>query len=96
VVTIGTNDTKKKLHSLLINVSSLQAGGKVTVRLFMQVNGTERKVYEEKFTKGTDPDGLWVVNGTVGIHETLRVEAESNKAADDGSAIEYDYMLEAM
>ena len=96
LVTIGANDTKKKLHSLLINVSSLQAGGKVTVKLFTQVNGTERKVYEEEFSKGSDPDGLWIVNGTVGIHEALRVEAETNKAADDGAAIEYDYMLEAM
>jgi len=96
VVTIGANDTKKKLHSLLINVSSLQAGGKVTVKMFAQVNGTERKVYEEEFSKGSDPDGLWIVNGTVGIHEALRVEAETNKSADDGAAIEYDYMLEAM
>ena len=96
VVIIGANDTKNKLHSLLINVSSLQAGGKVTVKLFTQVNGAERKVYEEEFSKGTDPDGLWIVNGTVGIHEALRVEAETNKAADDGAAIEYDYMLEAM
>jgi len=96
VVAIGVDDTKKKLHSLLINVSSLQSGGKVTVKLFMQVNGTERKVYEEEFDKGTDPDGLWIVNGTVGIHEALRVEAETNKAADDGAAIEYDYILEAM
>ena len=96
VVTIGANDTKKKLHSLLINVSSLQAGGKVTVKLFTQVNGTERKVYEEEFSKGSDPDGLWIVNGTVGIHEALRVEAETNKAADNGAAIDYDYMLEAM
>jgi len=96
VVTIGANDTKKKLHSLLINVSSLQAGGKVTVKMFTQVNETERKVYEEEFSKGSDPDGLWIVNGTVGIHEALRVEAETNKVADDGAAIEYDYMLEAM
>ena len=96
VVTIGVDDTRYKLHSLLINVSSLQAGGKVTVKLFMQVNGTERKVFEEEFSKGTDPDGLWIVNGTVGIHEALRVEAETNKAADDGAAIEYDYMMEAM
>ena len=62
----------------------------------MQVNGTERKLYEETFIKGTDPDGCWVVNGTVGIHEALRVEVESNTATDDGKSIAYDYMLEAM
>jgi hypothetical protein len=96
VVTIGANDTRKKLHSLLLSIHNFAPGGKVTVKLFMQVNGVERKVYEEQFNKGTDPDGLWVVNGTVGIHEALRVEAESNKAADNGVAIDYDYMLEAM
>ena len=96
LITIGSNNTRKKLHSLLINISSLQAVAKVTVKLFMQVNGIERKVYQEEFTRGTDPDGLWIVNGTVGIHEILRVEATSNKATDDGAAIEYDYMMEAM
>jgi hypothetical protein len=96
LVTFGANDTRKKLHSLLINISSVQAGAKITVRLYMQVNGTERKVYQEEFTKDTDPDGLWIVNGTVGIHEVLRVEAMSNKSADNGASIGYDYMLEAM
>jgi len=96
VVVIGTNDTKKKLHSLLLSIHNFQSGGKVTVKLFMQVNGTERKVYQEDFNKGTDPDGLWVVNGTVGIHEALRVEAQSNRPADNGVALHYDYMLEAM
>jgi len=81
---------------LFMQVNNMVAGGKVTVKLFMQVNGVERKVYQEQFNKGTDPDGLWIVNGTVGIHEALRVEAESNKAADDGLSIDYDYLLEAM
>ena len=96
VVTIGANDVKKKLHSLLLNISAFQSGAKVTVKLFMKVNGTERKVYEQEFKQGTDPDGLWIVNGTVSIHEGLRVEAESDKAADDGAAMDYDYMLEAI
>ncbi|MFC2016473.1 hypothetical protein ACFLUF_02040 [Chloroflexota bacterium] len=96
VVTFGANDTKKKLHSLLLSIHNFASGGKVIVKLFMQVNGTERKVYEKQFTKGTDPDGLWVVNSTVGIHEALRVEAKSDKGADNGVALHYDYMLEAM
>jgi len=96
VVTIGVNDTKKKLHSLLLSIHNFALGGRVTVKLFIQVNGTERKVYQDDFNKGTDPDGLWVVNGTVGIHEALRVELQSNRAADNGVAMHYDYMLEAM
>jgi len=96
VVTIGANDSRKKLHSLLLSIHNFALGGKVTVKLFMQVNGTDRKVYQEDFNKGTDPDGLWVVNGTVGIHEALRVELQSNRVADNGVALDYDYMLEAM
>ena len=96
VITIGANDTKKKLHSLLLSIHNFTSGGKVTVKLFMQVNGTERKVYQEDFNKGNDPDGLWVVNGVIGIHEALRVEMQSNRAADNGVALDYDYMLEAM
>ena len=96
VVIIEANDSKKKLHSLLLNISAFQAGAKITVKLFMLVNGTERKVYEQEFKQGDDPDGLWIVNGTVGIHEGMRVEARSDKAADDGASMDYDYMLEAM
>jgi len=96
VVTIGVNDTKKKLHSLLLSIHNFALGGRVTIKLFMQVNGMERKVYQEDFNKGTDPDGCWVVNGTVGIHEALRVEVQSNRVADNGVALHYDYMLEAM
>ena len=96
VVTIGANDTKKKLHSLLLSIHNFALGGRVTVKVFLQVNGTERKVYQEDFNKGTDPDGLWVVNGTVGIHEAMRVELQSNRVADNGVALDYDYMLEEM
>ncbi|MFC1965775.1 hypothetical protein ACFLWI_02355 [Chloroflexota bacterium] len=96
LVTIGANDTRKKLHSLLVSIGSVGAGAKITIRLYMQINGTERKVYQEEFTQGVAPNGLWIVNGSVGIHEVLRVEAMSSKAGDNGAAIEYDYMLEAM
>lgn len=96
LVTIGANDTSYKLHSLSINISALTAGATITVKLFKQVHGTERKVYDTSFLQGTDPDGLWIVNGTVGLHEALRVEVQSNNAGDNGLAVDYDYMLEAM
>jgi hypothetical protein len=96
LVTIGAADVKQKLHSLLLNISALTDGAIVAVRLFMLVNGSERKIYHQSFTRGTDPDGLWVVNGTVGIHEALRVEVQSDNAADNGKNVDYDYMLEVM
>jgi hypothetical protein len=95
VVSIGADDTRYKLHSLLLSIHNL-VGTVITVRLYTQVNGTERKVYEQTFDASTDPPGLWIVNGAVGIHEVLRVTLQSNNAADDGKAVDYDYMLEAM
>jgi len=96
LVTIGTSNTKYKLHSLMVNISALTDGAIIVLKLFTKVNGSERKVYHQSFTKGTDPDGLWIVNGTVGIHQGLRVELYSNNAADNGKYVEYDYMLEVM
>ena len=96
LVTIGATDTRYKLHSLLVNIGALTPGATVTVKLFMALDGTERKVYEQAFTQGTDPDGLWIVNGTLAIHEALRVEIASDNAGDNGLAIDYDYMMEAM
>jgi len=95
VVSVGADDTRYKVHSLLLSIHNL-VGTVVTVRLYMEVNGVERKVYEQSFDATADPPGLWVVNGTVGIHEVLRVTLQSNNAADNGQAVDYDGMLEAM
>ena len=71
----------------------------VTVKMFQQVNGTERKVYSENFVKAAQanlsvPDGLWVINGILAIHEAMRVEVYSTTS--ESVAIAYDYMLEVM
>ena len=95
VVSVGAADTIHKLHSLLISSHNL-AGTVITVRMYMSVNGNERKVYEQTFNPATDPPGLWLVNGTIGIHQALRVTLESNDVADNGQAVDYDYLLEAM
>jgi len=95
VVSFGADDTKYKLHSLVLSIHNL-AGTVITVRLYMQVKGTERKVYEQTFDATADPPGLWIVNGTIGIHEVLRVTLQSNLGGDDNKDVDYDYMLEAM
>ena len=96
IVSIGANDTNNKLHSLVLSIDEITAASIITIRMYMQTNGVERKVYDQDYTKDSDPDGLWIVNGTVGIHEVLRVTAESDTAADDGKNIDYDVMLEVM
>lgn len=94
IVSIGADNIRNKLHSLVLDINALV--GTVTIRLYQQVNGVERRVYLQTFTVAADGPGLWIVNGTVGIHEILRVTAQSNNAADNGQAIGSDYMLEAM
>lgn len=96
LVTIGANDTKNKLHSLLVSIRALTVGAVITVKMFQQVNGVEDKVYQQNFVRGTSPNGLWIVDATVGIHEALRVEVQSDTVADNGLAIHYDYLLEHM
>ena len=95
VVSVGEANTSYKLHSLLVSIHNL-VGTTITVRLYMKVNGLERKVYEQAFDGTTDPSGLWIVNGTVAIHEVLRVTLQSNAAADNGQTVDYDCLLEAM
>ena len=81
--------------SMLLSIHNL-VGTVITVRLYTKVNGLERKVYEQAFNAVTDSPGLWVVNGTVGIHQALRVTLQSNDAADNGKEVDYDYLMEAM
>jgi len=95
VVSIGAVDTQYKLQSLLLSIHNL-VGTTVTVRLYTQVNGVERKVYEQTFNTLTDAPGLWIVNGTLGIHNVLRVTLQSNEAADNGQTVDYDYLLEVL
>jgi len=94
IVSIGAVLTKYKLHSLVLDINNL--AGTVTIRMYQDVVGTERRCYQQEFTVAADGPGLWIVNGTVGIHEVLRVTAQSDAVADNGKVISYDYLLEAM
>jgi hypothetical protein len=95
VVSIGTADTKNKVHDLSLNISTL-VGTTITVRLYKKVNGTERKIYQQAFNATTDPPGLPIINGSWATHDVIRVTLQSNDAADNGKAVDYDYMLETM
>jgi post-segregation antitoxin (ccd killing protein) len=95
VVSIGASNTKYKVHDLSLNISAL-TGTAITVRLYKKVNGVERKVYEQVFNTNNDPPGLPIINGTWAIHDVLKVTLQSNRTADNGMAVDYDYMLEAM
>jgi hypothetical protein len=95
VVSIGAAGVKNKVHDLSLNVSNL-VGTVITVRLYKKVNDTERKIYEQAFNATTDPAGLPIINGSWATHDVIRVTLQSNNAADNAKAVDYDYMLEAM
>ena len=94
VVSIGASGVRNKIHDLTVSIHNL-AGTQVTARLYKTVNGVERKVYEQRFDTTTDPPGLPIINGSWAIHGVLRATLQSNDAADNGKAVDYDYMLEA-
>jgi len=99
LVSIGTAGDRKKLHSLVVGIGALTVGATITIKLFMSVNGVDTKVYPpvgSTWTPGTDPNGIWVVTGTLEIDGVLRVEVQSNNVGDNGRAITYKYDLEDM
>ncbi len=95
VISIGAAGIRYKIHDLTLGIHNL-VGTQVRVRLYKKVNGTERKVYDQSCDATSDPAGLPVINGTWAIHDVLRVTLQSNNAADNGKAVDYDYMLEKM
>ena len=95
VVSIGVADIRNKVHDLSLSISNL-VGTVITIRLYKNVHGTECKVYEQSFDASSDPPGLPIINGAWATHDIIRVTLLSNDAADNGKAVDFDYMLEAM
>ncbi|GAJ12445.1 unnamed protein product [marine sediment metagenome] len=99
LVIIGAAGDRKKLHSLVVGIGALTVGATITIKLFQLVNGVDTKVYPPSgttWTVGTDPNGIWVITGTLEIDGVLRVEVQSDNAGDNGKAITYKYDLEDM
>lgn len=97
LVTIGAAATRYKVHGLHVDVTALTAGATVTVRLYTPTTGVAGvNCYSQNFVVGTDPNDLWIINGTLEIDDILRVEVRSSIAGDDGRAVGYKYLLEAM
>jgi len=94
LVSLGANDTNYKVHSLMVGIIFLV--GTITIRMYSQLNGTEVQVYSQDVTVAADGPAIWLINGSVGIHEVLRVTCQSDNAADDGQPIGYDAMLEEL
>lgn len=98
LVVIGANDVSNKVHLLVVGIQNLV--GNITIRMYMQVNGVERRIYPIPaaltFSVAIDAPAITVIDGTMGIHEAIRVTVQSDNAADNGAVVDYDYILESM
>lgn len=101
LVTIGSLGTINKLHSLIIFIGNLT--GNIAIRLYIIVNGVERQIFpvpsNDTFSVTAlppDPPAIPVINATMAIFGTLRVTIQSDQAADNGAAIDYDYIIEGV
>ncbi len=96
VCTIGADGKYYRVQSLVLGTGEL-SGSVITVTLEMEVDGVVNTVYEQDFNRsvGHDPPGLWIINGTLGIHEALVAKLKSNSPDDNGKAVRYDYSLES-
>ena len=95
VVSIGEAGVSNKVQDLSLNISNM-VGALIIVRLYKNINGVERKLYEQSFNAATDPPGLPIINGTWATHDVIRVSLQSDNAADNGQAVDYNCLLEAM
>ena len=96
VLTISTT-TRKKIHALMIGISGLSAGAAATIRMYtkaLDADATLTKFYHQSFTVETDPDLIPVIDGTIGIRNDLRVEIQSNNAADTSVSVKWHYIYE--
>ena len=94
VVSVGEAGVSNKIQDLSLNVANLV--GVLIIRLYKNVNGVERKMYEQSFNAATEPPGLPIINGTWATHDVIRVSLQSDNAADNGQTVDYDCLLEAM
>ena len=95
VASIVEAGVSNKVQDLSLNISNL-VGTLIIVRLYKNINGVERKVYEQSFNAATDPPGLPIINGTWATHDVIRVSLQSDNVADNGQAVDYDCLLEEM
>jgi len=97
ILTIPTSK-QLKIHSLFLYVGNCHERSVLTLRLYTDINGTERRIKITNFNRETfsNPDVVWAVSGTVAVASDLRLEIQSNRSEDTAVVIEYQYVIEQM
>lgn len=94
VITIGIPGNFSKVQALWLNIENLVNGASVTVRLYHSINNIEKKVHQQSFTRGIDPNGLWIISGAMAISGTLRCELKSDNSSDTAKSIAWEWVIE--
>lgn len=98
LVTIGGNDIQNRYHSIIVDINAL--AGNITIRIYTQVNGVERRIFPVPaaltFSVAGDAPAIPVLNASWPYHEAFRITIQSDNAADNGAAVGYDCFYEAM
>jgi hypothetical protein len=97
-VSLGS-DTQFKVHAAFVDMTNAGASARVTVRAYTDINGTERKIYDETFRKaGTNPDpnGVMVITGTTAFNSDMRVEMQSSASGDTSVSVDFTYIREVL
>jgi hypothetical protein len=99
VFTVGAAGVRYKVQYLIVNI--VATGGNITLRFYTLVNGVLTRIFPPKagttFNNGAgDGPGIALINGTYEISNPLVITAQSDAPGDDGTALSYEYGLEAM
>lgn len=100
-VTLFTIATATRLEVLgafcsMAGTTPVTGGASITVRVYLTINGTEVKIAENKYVKGTDPDGIIILDSTIGITGNLKVTLQSDNAGDNATTVPYQYVTRTM
>ncbi len=91
IVQVGADNTLNEIGA--IEVSMRNMAGNVILRMYKQINGVEDMCRYGVWAAGSPDVGVVLVNSNWKVNEVVRVTAESDNAADNGQAIDYEYII---
>lgn len=92
VVTLGTALAATKIYKCSLSTHNLALGATLNIRMYGDVNGAVRKFFDDYFNVGTDPVDLLPMNGLMAVYGLVRIEMSSDKLADNGKSVDYEYL----
>jgi hypothetical protein len=92
VVILGTALAATKIYKCSLSTHNLALGATLNLRMYQTVNGVERLFFSDYFNVGTDPVDLLPMNGLMAVYGLVRIEMSSDKLADNGKSVDYEYL----